>query len=187
MFPLFFGQAAIFTGADDMGRTLLQTQSPTGTGTVTFSAISGTYKKLIVEAAMRSTQAAAPAVDLTIKLNNDGTAGNYRKAITYVHSSGTAGAAAAANGILATFVPAADAPASDFAILRLEIPFYANTAFFKHVLGQLSMAYDASAVFMQSAVFSVDWHNANAITQIDLLLSAGNFATGSVINLYGEN
>ena len=167
------------------GRTLISSQTPTGVGVVTFSSIPGTYSKLILEAAIRSTQAAA-AVNLTTKLNNDTTAANYRVNVNYVHSSGTAGAAAAANAILLALVPGASAPADEFAVLRMEIPQYANGGINHHILGSLSMTYDASAVFVQCAHFSIGYKDKTAITRLDLTLSAGNFETESILKLYGE-
>lgn len=167
------------------GRTLISEILSTS-GTASFTPIPGTYKKLVLEFAARSTQA-SNGVDLSMEFNGDTTAGNYRHQTNYGYSTNNAGSSSAANQIFGpTFCPGSLSPANEFAIVTVEIPQYANNGFFKHALGRTSAAYDASNVFIQSSFFSEDWHSTGSITQLDIKISAGNFAPNSVFRLYGE-
>jgi hypothetical protein len=179
--------SSVALGAGGGGRTLIAEVTPTGVTTVTVaSSISGSYKKLTLEFAIRSTQA-TNAVDGYIEFNTDTTAGNYR--YNEIHrNAGGQGSGSGANRIFAlTGISADSAPANGFAIGKIEIPQYANTNIQKTALASFSMQYDASSVFTQVFTADVLWKNAAAITQIDIALSAGNFASNSVIRLYGES
>lgn len=168
------------------GRTLISEQTPTGTGTVTWSGISGSYKKLTLEFAVRSTQAAA-AVNGKINLNGDTTAGNYRYTEHFAYGTTTVGANGGDDCIFTTGISGGSAPAGSFSTGKIEIIQYANTNFNKQVGYSGNHRRDASSLFEITYRASVEWENTAAITQIDIILSAGNFAAGSVLRLYGEN
>ena len=169
------------------GRTLISSQTPTGTGTVTFSSIPGTYSKLIIEVLARGTQAATN-VAMDIVLNSDTTDANYRQIAVGWYASTTIGAGAAAdNNVIEAFILAANAPADKATYCITEIPQYANTSFHKNIFHRSSKRVDSSSVYLHGNLTIMEWYNTAAITSIDLVLSAGNFGTGSIINLYGED
>lgn len=75
---------------------LLDEQSPSGTGVVTFSSIPATFRHLRVTAVIRGTQAAT-SITVAITLNNDTTSGNYeRQNFQGSNASATAAATTAA-------------------------------------------------------------------------------------------
>lgn len=168
------------------GRTLIDSQTPTGTGTVTFSSIPGTYKKLILEYMARGTQAAV-TVTMSIRFNGDSTAANYRRAILVAFGASTVSAGGADDGVVDDSIIAASGPANNASYGVIEVPFYANTSFHKQTLARSGKRVDTSSTHQLTEVNTVNWEDASAITQIDLVLSAGNYGTGSQFNLYGEN
>lgn len=167
------------------GRELIAEVTPTGVGTVTLSSsIPGYYKKLVIEFAIRGTQA-ANAVDGYLEFNADTTAGNYMAMETHRNAAGF-GSNVDTNRIFAkSGISANSAPANGFAIGVIEIPQYANTNIRKIANALFTMEYDASSVHTQLFTSSVRWANTAAITRIDIALSAGNFASNTVIRLYG--
>jgi hypothetical protein len=181
------GDGEWITPAVGSGRTLIAENTPTGTGTTTFSSIPGGHKKLILEFAIRSTQA-VNAVDGKVQYNGDTTAGNYHYSETHRNNSGFGSASGGTNIIFgASGVPGSSAPANSFAIGVVEIPQYANTNFYKMTIVDFVMDYDVTSVYAQHFNQGVRWANTAAITQIDIVLSAGNFATNSVLRLYYED
>lgn len=168
------------------GRTLIDSQTPTGTGTVSFTSIPGTYKKLVIEYVARGTQAAA-SVTMRVQLNGDTTAANYRRMLLVAFGASTVAGGGADDGVIDDSVIAASGPANNASYGVIEFPFYAGTTFHKQVLGRSAKRVDTATNHQLTEVSTLNWENAGAITQIDLVLSAGNFASGSIINLYGEN
>lgn len=178
--PFVTGTAAAPAG----GRTLIAESTPTGT-TATFSAIPGTYKKLVIEFAIRSTQAAA-TVSGVVEFNGDTTTTNYRFQEFRINNFGNAGTAGNTNTLLVNQVAAASSTAGEFTQGHIEIIQYANTGF-QHMAGAWSWRKQDSSEFIDLAEDALWWNNTAAITQIDVKLSAGNFVAGSVLRLYGEN
>jgi hypothetical protein len=185
-------QKAVKSYADNLspeggGRTLIAEVTPSDVGTITVaSSISGSYKKLTLEFAVRSTNGTT-SVDMDIVLNGDTTDANYRKSIYYGYAGGQIGAVGAANNSLGDVISANNSPAGSFTIGIIDIPQYANANFNKHVIARGSHRRDDSGVFELVWNTGMEWGNSAAINQIDLTLSAGNFSAGSVIRLYGEN
>lgn len=165
------------------GRTLISEQTPSGVSSVSWSSISGTYKKLTLECVIRSTQAAND-VDGHIRFNGDATAGNYRYEHWRHNQFGTSNDTGANSKFSVTGIPAANANANGFAHVLIEIIQYANTAFTKRALVSLATVDNA---FYQSARGMVHWSNTAAINQIEIALGAGNFVANSVLRLYGDN
>lgn len=173
-------------GSPSGGRTLIAESTPSGTSTTTISSsISGDYKKLTLEYAMRSTQAAAN-VGVSIFFNNDTTATNYRRTMHGAYGAGTS-FAAGDNSSVFVEASAASSPAGSFSVGVIDIPQYANTAFNKHALCRGSHRRDDSSVFLVQENTVVEWESTSAITRVDITLDAGNFVNGSVFRLYGEN
>lgn len=169
------------------GRTLIAEVTPSGVGTVTVaSSIVNTYKKLVIEFFIRSTNASTN-VSIRVVFNGDTTDANYRRSIDYGYAAGTVGAVGDATNQIGDVIQGASSPANSFAMGILEIPQYANTGFNKHIIGVGSHRRDDSSVFELAWNWAMEWENTAAITQIDMTLAAGNFVANSVIRLYGEN
>jgi hypothetical protein len=171
------------------GRALIGSeQTPSGVGTVTWSSIPATYKKLIIEFAIRTDQATVTG-NAKIQFNADGTVGNYRKASAGVYGSNqSAFETANDNNILQGIVPGSSSPANSFAVGIIEIPQYANANILKGALLKVEALADVSSILQQHKSAGLTWNNVAAINQIDLILgSSGNYVANSVLRLYGEN
>lgn len=164
------------------GRTLIEEAFPTGTSH-TFSGIPGTYRKLVLEFTIRSTDGAT-SVDGNLQFNGDTTAANYN----YIHYRTNPFGATNSNGanflFAQTIIPGGGATATYAAKGIIEIIHYTNTTFYKGARVQI-IAYENA--FQQQSSGGMNWANTSAITQITLSLSAGNFVAGSSICLYGES
>lgn len=169
-------------GAIPGGRALISESAPSGTGTVSFTTIPGTYKKLIIEGMVRSTNA-SNSDTLLMQFNGDTIASHYyRSAIE--HWSGVAAWNANDNNLGDAIPGASVSDASRCCVVKIEIPQYANTAFHHNAIYDLEGVRDVQVGYHGG--FSWDTSVA-AITQINLVLGAGNFVVGSVLRLYGEN
>lgn len=165
------------------GRTLIAESTPTGT-TATFAAIPGTYKKLTIEYVARSTEAANFSY-MKLNFNSDTTATNYRFAVVHAYGVNSVAGEGGDNPYIA-IVAANSSPANSCGSGIIEIPFYAQTTFNKRAISRFGMRYDASSLHEMSRAQTLEWENAAAITQIDIVLGAGNFVAGSTLRLYGE-
>lgn len=173
----------VSSGGGGGGRTLISEQTPSGVSSVQWTSIPGTYKKLVLEGVIRSTQA-ADNVDGRIRFNGDTTDGNYRQEGWRTNQFGTANDTGATARFATQAIPGANATANGFAQVKIEIMQYANTAFTKRALVSIATVDNA---FYQQVRGMVHWSNTAAINQIDIVLSAGNFFANSVLRLYGEN
>lgn len=168
-----------------LGKVLISEQTPTGTGTVTFSSIPATYKSLEIEFVARSTQAAA-GTGMFIYFNNDTTASNYREM-----RQGAAGGTVAVHGAGADSstigeISGASAAAGDCGQGKIFIIQYAGTTFLKQAMSIVSYR-TASTTFEVIYNFAVAWESAAAINRVDLVLAANNYDTGTTFRLYGVN
>lgn len=143
--------------------------------------IPGTYKHLKLVGQMRGDSTGAQC---TMKVNNDGTSGNYSSAVRIFSSgSGVTGdslAGSAAGGVIVGDVTLGADTAGRTTSFELLIPDYASTTFHKTWQGQ---HFNGAAGRLLS--IGGEWLSASAITRLALALNAGNFAIGSRFSLYG--
>lgn len=182
------GSAEVFiiAVAEDFPMALIDSASPTGTGTVTFSSIPQHYTHLQLVISGRGTQAATN-VNVLLRFNND-SAGNYDWQID--QGSGATEAASegvAQTSILAAGIAAASATAGLAGNSTLTVFNYTNTDLNTTVQwnGGVQIGTSSGNVFVTQGYGN--WRNTAAVTRIDLVLSAGNWAAGSKISLYGLN
>lgn len=162
------------------GRELISEQTPTGTGTVTWSSIPATYKSLEIEYVARGTQAAT-AINLNLYFNNDTTATNYRS--EWMYGTGTAASVAQADNAIIAPVSAASATANLAGYGTIKIINYASTTFNKQAFCITSLRDSATGMYIWTA--SIDWESTTAINRVDIVTSAGNYDTGTTFRLYG--
>jgi hypothetical protein len=166
---------------------LIAEQSPSGTGTVTFSSIPATYRDLIVVCRGRGTNAST-AVNVLVRLNSDSGANYDRQYVAGANSSATAQASVAATDLFASAISIAAASATSGVASALEITIYdyKGTTFQKAAHATQDHKVGTTTASLQVAEVSGFWRNTAAVTQIDLVLSAGNYASGTVVSLYGR-
>lgn len=167
------------------GRVLIAEVTPNGVSTVTVaSSIPSTYKKLVIEYVVRSTEANNFSY-LNLIFNNDTTTTNYRYQMIFGHSNTTNGAEGGDTYRIAS-VSASNSPSGSPGVGVIEIPFYANSSFNKIALSTNGQRYDNSAVHEITRSVTMEWENTTPITRVDMSISGGNFDSGSDILLYAE-
>ncbi len=180
------GSAIVFITAlaQSIGKIWIATVTPTG-ATATFSSIPGFYKKLYIDFAMRSTQT-ANVVDGYCKINSDTTAANYFGQEGWSYKTIVGANQFNTNRQWTSAICAASAPSNEFSVGRIEIPYYNVSSFNKHLLFSLSHRRDVSTWNLIEYYGALNWLSTSTITDIEFSLSAGNFTSGSIIDLYGE-
>jgi hypothetical protein len=163
---------------------LIQEQTPTGTGTVTFSSL-GTYTHLKLIYNARGTQAAAQtAVDM--RLNGD-TGANYDR--QRLGASATSAVITESLGQTevnqVAMVSAGSATAGMSGSGEISFPDYRGTAFHKRGTNVEMWQAGTSTSDMAVQTTAWGWRSTAAITSIALILQSGNWDTGSKFSLYG--
>jgi uncharacterized protein YukE len=149
---------------------------------IDFANIPQTFRHLQLLVQARGDTAAA-AAGLQTQFNGD-TAANYDD--QYVQSAAavaTAARAAAQTSMRAGVISANTSVANAASANRIDLPNYAGTTFFKHVLGQSGDSAGAGLPVLENNASY--WRSTAAIVSIKLFPSAGNFRAGSRATLLG--
>jgi hypothetical protein len=162
---------------------LLETQTPSGTGTVTFSSL-GSYTHLLLVANGRSTEVSA-ASTVAVRFNGD-TAANYDRQVTVATNvtNGAGANVAATSAIFAQF-PAASATAGRSGMAQLMIPDYRGTTFHKSGVAPGGLFYGTTTADLQVNTTAINWRSTAAITSMTVFLGGGNYVAGTTLSLYG--
>jgi hypothetical protein len=162
--------------------TLIETQSPSGTGTVTFSSL-GEYQNLRIVINARCTTAASSEA-VAVRFNGD-TGNNYDWQEAYTGQAIASGqqAMATSHGKFAT-VPCASAAANLYGPSVAEIPNYRGAAWKTGHSSGTSQT-QTSAGNMYTLVGGFTWRSTAAITSVTVRLGSGNFVAGSTVSIYG--
>jgi hypothetical protein len=162
---------------------LISTQTPTGTGVVTFSSL-GAYNSLMITALGRS-DAAAADVAVAMTFNSDtGSNYDYQRLIVQ-NTSVTSDSTMAGSSIEVGAIPAASAPSGLASTFEINISDYGGTTFQKTVTVEYILKTGTSTGDLFEVINSGYWRNTAAITRIDITLSSGNWVAGSRVSLYG--
>ena len=153
--------------------------------TVDFTSIPATYAAVVVEWVSRDTQGGTSVVGFDLKVNNDGTSGNYTS-VFRIGSQNAAAAvsniAASANGVQVGAHPQDGNTAGMAGTGILRIVGYASATWHKRILSHFGQD-DATANGLTS-FHNARWKSATAINQ--LTFTAGTaFKDGSIFTLYG--
>lgn len=167
------------------GIVLLATATPSGTGTVSFTSISGSYSHLKIVGGGAST-VVANNTSLALQLNGDSGA-NYEWQRHYAAGTGGGNASESLTptSIEIGAVTGSTGIASDAGSFEVLIPNYAGSTFKKNLISHslLRTATSSGGVLL----FNYDgwWNNTAAITRVDIFVGSGNWVSGSKISLYG--
>lgn len=165
---------------------LISEQTPSGTGTVTFSSIAATYRDLRLVIRGRGTTVAT-SVGVTLVVNSD-TGGNYdAQRVSGVSSTASAAQTTATTNLYSNVIalPAASATADVAGSVDTIIYDYRGTTFQKAAKTEMALKIGTGASDKNAMLVASFWRSTAAITQLDVVLAAGNFVSGSVVSLYG--
>jgi hypothetical protein len=165
------------------GRTLISSQTPTGASIVSWASIPATFSNLSLEYVARS-GSVADYTTLSLFLNSDLAASNYRDTMILGYGTTTA-AATGADVAIVGYIPGTTACANSCGAGKVTIPQYAGTTFKKQAIYQYSMRVDASVTGEFIGSGGLEWENTGAINRIDITTS-GSFVAGTTFRLYGE-
>jgi hypothetical protein len=170
-------------GSGSSGVVLISEQTPSGTGTVTFSSISTSYRDLIVRIRGRGTTAAT-AVNVNVTVNND-TGGNYDLQQVRSNSTNATASGSVTQTAWVLNVAGASAPAGVSDYSEVVLVDYNNATL--HKTAHIKGSWKVGSANTNLNVWSLAgwWRSTAAITRVDVALASGNWDTGSVISLYG--
>lgn len=157
-------------------------------GTISFTGIPAGYRKIVIDITGRSDVAAVNS-QINVRFNNDSTA-VYEYAYGYfagnTANTDTLVAATLGTAIIFGYVTGGTAPSNTYSYDQIEIMDYANTSHDKAVLGRFMFINTFALNNEGHGIAFGIWHNAvpAAINRVDIILSAGNFTTGSLITLW---
>lgn len=171
-------------GGGGGGLTLIERYTADGTvGTKTFSSLTG-YTNLKIICNGRSS-AATFEENVLLRMNAD-TGANYDWQLVAGANLGvSANASLAATSILIGAVSGASSAAGLSGSLEGSINRYLNTAFHKNWHGQGFTKQNNALASFRLRSSGGAWRNTAAITSLTVFLSAGNFVTDSVIEVWG--
>lgn len=156
------------------------------TTNIDFTSIPATYNHLMIVIQARGTNA-NNIRDFFIQFNSD-TNGNYDYIGLYVESAGTVAAftqTSAQTAIHCGYLVSAGAGANRAGIARLLIPNYKGTTYYKQVTTEVYGPALTSATNVRRSDHAGIWLSTAAISSIRLYMGAGDWATGSMLTLYG--
>lgn len=168
------------------GLVFIEEQTPSGTGTITFSSLGSLFKHLKIICTARGT-ASATANAVRIHFNGD-TGANYDlETLLVAGTSVTAGAEMATADSDVLTISADNSPAGSAGVGEIIIHDYRGTTFRKSVTATSKHKTTDSANGIALRVRGLEWRNTAAITSVTLTLSTGNYVAGSRFTLYGMN
>jgi hypothetical protein len=152
--------------------------------TVDFTSIPATYTDLIVVFQARDNYVGTTE-GMYLKVNNDGTSGNYSNGIYILNSASTVsggGVVPSASGMFIYNLPGTTATANMASAGKVTVANYAGTTFNKKI--SADGAYSQSGADTVLMTVAANWKSTAAITRLTFIV-ATSFLNGSVFTLYG--
>jgi hypothetical protein len=161
----------------------LDEQSPTGT-TCTFSSVNQNYRHLRIVGSARGS-AAATFVNCSMQINGSASALYDVQQLAANNNTSTGFPFSSQTSALVGECAAASATAGACSTYDIVVQNYRGTSFWKTWQSTHILSTGTGATAMHSKLWACQYRGTAAITSITLLLSSGNFATGSTFTLYG--
>lgn len=179
----------IASGANVAGTAYESIASATGTGsnkTITFSSIPGTYQHLQIRILGNSSRTGAGDDDAYIRFNSD-TGSNY--AWHYMYGGFGDSTVYAGAGTSQTYAKYAlyctdQTYSTAYGASIIDIHDYSSTSKNKTIKTMMGVDHNGTAASSMWVVSGL-WMSTSAITSIDVTMNGGNWASGSVVSLYG--
>lgn len=151
---------------------------------VDITGIVADYAHLRLVAYLRG-DTAATAIVVNARFNNDSAANYDVQSLTGTGSGPSASESFGQTSVRVGRCAAASAGANLFGIIVVDIPHYAGSANNKIALSHCADKIGTATTNIVNEHNSAAWRSSAAISRITLLPSAGNFAAGSRVTLYG--
>ena len=169
---------------------LRQTVVSVATGTITWQGIQGDLNHLLIMGQARGT-AASTSVAINLRFNND-TGSNYNQYAIFsenpsypTQDNAVGGSLVSATSIQSFAAMTGASGTANFAdTIRIEIPNYARTTFYKAATSHTS-PFKTGTSTTTATVNHGWWRSTAAITRLDIIAGTGNFEVGTVLTLYG--
>jgi hypothetical protein len=164
--------------------TLLSTTTLAVDGVYDVTGISQSYNDLIISMLVRGARLAAQFDALQMRFNNDSGA-NYNPQRIYAQGATvTATGGGGSNAFTPANIPAATAPANQFAQVDITIGGYTNTAFQRTFTAVTAGERDVS---FTSEIVTGLWLSTAAVNRIGFFgSSTANLLAGTVLRIYGR-
>lgn len=164
---------------------LQQTKLASPAASVTFSSIPATYTNLSVTIVASCSNASA-VCGVAPQFNGD-TGANYEW--DFIQGNGATVTAGTFDSQVSGFVgniAGGSAPANSAGTIHVRIPDYAGG--FTKLTNAMNYTVDATTITSTKLLIQSGtvWNSTAAINSITFIVSAGNFTTGSIFTLYGE-
>ena len=152
-----------------------------GTATITFSSIPSTYTHLQLRGIVRGTNA-ANEVGVYLRINSDSGTNYSNHFLAGNGTSASAGAYTSETRFIFGQVAASTSTSSTFGVAVLDILDYTNTNKYKTGRSLTGTDRNGGGTIV---LYSSLWMNTNAVTDLSLNCTAGNFEQYSQFALYG--
>lgn len=175
-------------GSTGAGGALAWLASITTTGsqsTIDFTSISGAYTHLLIKGQARDTASGTSVSANRVKLNNDGTSGNYVFPGRIIGEGGAAngtGQASSSNGAVVYFAPNDGNTAGRVTQVTIAINNYAGTTFWKWIESDYGLGFSTTA---SVGKYAAEWASTAAVTRVTITTDGTAFKDGLVWTLYG--
>jgi len=153
------------------------------TGSLVVPAIPQTYDHLYWELQARGDYGAADNTDLYIRLNNDTTAGDYRR-ISHVALDGTHNTFSADSNVGIASIPCVGGAANLFGWSKGELPFYSLSGAHHLIQGWSQERRSASSSILLTV--QMNWERLEAVNEVRFIPVSGSFAEGTRFRLFGR-
>jgi hypothetical protein len=166
--------------------TLLTTTTLASANTFNVTGISGSYNDLLLVLICRGARASTND-NLQMQFNGD-TGSNYgtESMFAFGATAPVSGENASTSALYNRTIPAATENAAVFSMLRIHIPGYASTTWWKSVIGATTYNPNITTGNIRITEFSGLWKNTAAITSVQLFgQTTANLDTGSTLRIYG--
>jgi hypothetical protein len=151
---------------------------------IDFENIEQEYDDLLIVIQGRGT-AATTAVGCSVRFNANAGADYHGIATSASGSTLAAGESLAQTAARLGALPAASGDAGRAGFIQASVPFYARSDFHKNTIAECTAGHSTGAGTQRLETNNYVWAQTAPITKLTLLPSSGNFATGTIVSIYG--
>ena len=171
-----------FQGRTGKFESIASYQATGSQSTINFTSIPSTYQHLQIRMSVLDGGTTGIS-EFYVRLNNDGTGGNYWKMRWYADASTTTASTGAVSSEGAWGSPSSRASCVQYAHAIIDFHDYASSTKYKDIISRgYGMTASSNSVVGSS---SSPWLNTSPISQITLDCNMGTWGSSSIFSLYG--